>query len=1032
MKNRLIVCLLFLFAVFSFCGETNLLQRGCILSGSDFGAISRGWKLETFAYYPQAVDGDEGTRWRGFLADGPHWLDARWRAPMKMNRLRWSGRKIESGELKRWENGEYFSVVSFNGVSGEVSFPEISAERVRLELKCTEGGVPEMYEWALYGPEQPILPDELPEKFVPNAQVMISGLSPAEIKAKPGDKISFSFEAAATGDVAGCCLLAELKEEHSDKRLRSYHGDFEITDVVVPLDGIGGKPRRFIVEMTLPPWTPSGRRQIKAQVLTKDGGSLIGVDNPNLVVCDVIRSEKPYEQGKNPPAASISDLNGWRGFKVGEKVEPPFMNHWSTAMDFERFFMTRGSTVHLHNVQLYPNVLGPRETWGSSFARLEQAVSAILDMQPDAYILVGFDLRPSAAWKEQHPNAMMMRPDGSLHLEKNRKIISYGSEELLKDSIDYVDALIDYIEGRPWASRVIAYMPWSNTKNDSSIGGLEDNRSVGDRSKLKLGDFHPGAIAAFRAFLRKKYANDVSALRRAWGDKNVSFETAMVDAAALGAEDIPAGVFRDVVKNRAVVDYWEFFPSLLGNYLRTLATHIKKRTDGKALVFGHYGCVLNTITSPQPTGNRIHSGNYDLPQMLKDGNFDMYVQAMPYNRRAAGMHTVVYQPVASIALHNRMYMMDYDMRTIAAGTLLFGRHRSIAETDAIVKRDLSWLYTNRSGAWFADMSQEHFRKFTEARTSWLGAPEVTAPYARMLDVFRKASAERPRKSATEIAFIFSMQSPAREDILNSAVTYYNLVDLMFNEEAPCIGAPYDIYMADDLCEPQFPEYKLYCFVNLFYATPEQRAAIERLKKNGHTLLFFYAPGYVSDNGFSVAEASKMCGISLAKDDAPAVPHLTLSGTHPLLANLSAKELHGGGWNSCAPLHPEIVSPNFYVNDKKAVVLGRDKAGRAALVVKEQPDYKVIYSAVPFFNKELLRNAARYAGVHIYNETGAVIAADNALLMVHNGCDHAETIPVVPRPGTRLRDVFTGELLPDGVKLEIRLKAPETKIFYVEK
>ena len=492
--------------------------------------------------------------------------------------------------------------------------------------------------------------------------------------------------------------------------------------------------------------------------------------------------------------------------------------------------------------------------------------------------------------------------------------------------------------------------------------------------------------------------------------------------------------FRNPATSQMAVDYWTFFPSLLGNYKRTMAEFIKRKTDNKALVFIHYGAVLNNLTRPQPTGIRLHGSNYDLETLLRDKNIDMYVQAMPYHRRQAGDSIVVYQPTSSMALHKRMYMADYDIRTIAAGTLNFGRHRSIYETDSLIKRDLAWMYTRQAGAWFADMSQGSYLDFTEAKSSWIGTEDAARPAGEMLELFRKlTNSGTARNSAAEMAFFYSMQTPVREDLLNSAVVYYNLIDKMAFQEIPLLGAPYDVYTASDLLHKDLPEYKLYVFMNLFYVTGEQQTAIEKLKRDGKTLVFLYAPGFVGDNGFDIQKSSALCGMTLKEIKAPEIMAQILEkSSHPLLRDLAGKPMDARGWNSCEPIHPEKVTPNFEITDKNITVLGRNSRNQPVTALKKFKDYQIIYSAIPYLDRNMLRNIAEFAGVHLYSKEDVVMAADSRLLMFHNGCDKKRTLKVaLPGNVKKVQDAFTGKVLSNGEDFDLEIENPGTRILIIE-
>jgi len=1015
----------------------NLLGKaqGCILSGSSFAAEQKSWKLETVHYFDRLADGKKHTCWKAFDSKAPHYIKARWRTPVKFNQIEWQGRNFEKLALKVWRNGQYELLTELAGVKGKAVLPLSRAERIQLDIIGANNKAPRLYEVVLSGPDQPLPPVTMPDKYLDKVSVTLSNVTPANVTAQAGDTVKIEFDAQfnAPNEVPlpKVYMLLEMKEKSIG--LRQHFGDLEIGCDLVELTGLDRSKKHFSGSITLPPWMPAGKTMLQAQVVTADNQHLVKLNKSEILTIEVLPEQK-LELQESAPAAGIGDKNGWRGFLVGNELHPPFMNHWCCTLDYERFFSSRLNGTSLQNIQLYPNMFGPERTWAGTFARLDHLANSLLRVRPESYILVGIDMRPSAAWKAENPNEMMLREDGSKLLQNNRPLISYGSEKLWKESLEFLDELINFVNSKPWGSRVIAYQPWSNTENDSYIGGIRCNNMVSDRSKLQLGDYHPGAIKKFREFLRQRYNNDVKALQTAWNDPTVSFENAGISNKILGSQDSERGFFRNPATSQPAVDYWTFFPSLLGNYKRAMAEFIKRKTNNKALVFVHYGAVLNNLTRPQPTGIRLHGSNYDLETLLRDKNIDMYVQAMPYHRRQAGDGIVVYQPTSSMALHKRMYMADYDIRTIAAGTLNFGRHRSIYETDSLIKRDLAWMYTRQAGAWFADMSQGSYLNFSESKSSWIGAREAAEPAGKMLELFRKlANSGQTHKTASEMAFFYSMQSPAREDLLNSAVVYYNLIDKMAFKDFPFLGTPYDVYTAEDLLHKELPEYKLYVFMNLFYVTKAQREAIEKLKRDGKTLVFLYAPGYVGEKSFDVNGISSLCNMQVKKIDQPEVMKMTLSNLqHPLLKDLQNTVLDASGWKSAEPVHPECVHPNFEITDKSVIVLGRNSRNMPVMALKKLNNCNIIYSAVPYLSREMLCNIAEFAGVHLYTRAPVVMAADSRLLMFHNGCEKEQVIKVsLPQPVKSVKDAFTGKKLSDGGTFELKIANPGTRILLME-
>ena len=64
-------------------------------------------------------------------------------------------------------------------------------------------------------------------------------------------------------------------------------------------------------------------------------------------------------------------------------------------------------------------------------------------------------------------------------------------------------------------------------------------------------------------------------------------------------------------------------------------------------------------------------------------------------------------------------------------------------------------------------------------------------------------------------------------------------------------------------------------------------------------------------------------------------------------------------------------------------------------------------AVPYMKRQLLRNIAETAGVHMYTDIGPVTKAAGPFVMIHKGYDRENVQLHLPRDATAI-DLYTGE------------------------
>ena len=428
---------------------------------------------------------------------------------------------------------------------------------------------------------------------------------------------------------------------------------------------------------------------------------------------------------------------------------------------------------------------------------------------------------------------------------------------------------------------------------------------------------------------------------------------------------------------------------------------------------------------------QLQSNNNDFETLLDDPNMDIFVQAQPYDTREAGNALHVYPPVKSIDLHGKLYIFDHDHRTLGSGTSQYGRHRSQYESAAVFARDYGHQWTENAGAWISDMSYSRWWSFNEYRLPWYTMPEVYRPIRESIDACR--TLEAPRKSVAEIAVVISLNSPRYEDACHMVPHYKGLVnDLLLQNGFPFLGAPHDVIVSGDLVRKDLPEYKLYVFLNPTYFTSAERAAIEGLKRNGKTLAWFYAPGYVTDDCLSLEAAKAVSGFDLkVKSGASETPELIYRPGSPLSDGLAGKFLSTVTWFGLSRFSPVEISPIFYADDAAVQAAGVYADGKVAYGAKDFGTWKSVWCGVPNFDLPALVNLARYAGVHLYAEAPVVLSVDNRMMMLHNGYEARRTVRVtLPRPAA-VADLRTGESVADGKAFSVELEAPETKLLRID-
>ena len=1001
----------------------DLMKAPVIFRGSSFKGTPYRAETLTTNYYTAAHDGNLATWWEPMEARGPHFIEMLWNQPVRVRRAQWHFGGIERATLCRWRKGRWVPVVDISGERGSTEFAEAASDRWRLDI-VRFSGMPKIFEMSLLGPAQYLLPYEIPPAPV-RGLVTISDVRLPDGTWHPGDDVEIAFNVSASSNTAPFGLMIELSDRAALRSpdIQRYEGmDFCSGRWAAKPDADG----RVSVKMELPPWTPQGSNDLIVTALDDKSGRFIKMANPVLGAIDVARPNFPPMM---EPARQVSvgtNAVGQRGFVINGKWHPAFFNRYYGHPTPERLAATVETGLKILYWQNRDCIPSDEAETQARLEWFDQRIRMALRVNPQNYFILSQVMKATRKWLAAHPNELMLFEDGQPHPDR---LVSFGSEVYLKDSEAFVRRLVSFISRQPYGDRVIGYHLWTCTQNDGFIGGAKVNRRTPNRDDFILGDFHPGALNLFREFLRKKYGNDMSALRKAWRNDRVNFEDAIVRRRDLVREDLPGGTVRDPVRSRPAIDYLEFFPSLIGRYNRRIAAAIKRETEGRALVLLHSGAVKNYLC--YAWAEQLQANNNDLSDLIEDPNIDVFVQAQPYDTREAGNAMHVYQPVKSIELHGKLYLFDHDHRTLGAGVLKYGRHRSQYEGAAVFPRDYGNQWIENSGAWISDMSLSRWYAFNEYRLPWYTMPEVVRPIHDTLEALK--TLELPRRHAAEIAVVLSLNSPRYEDACRMVPHYKGLVnDLLLQNGLPFLGAPYDVILSGDLGHPNLPEYKLYLFLNPTYLTPDERVAIDRLKRDGKVLAWFYAPGYVTDDGLSLDAMKRVAGIDLKiKANGAEAPELTFQAGSPLAAGRVGQKLETVVWRGLGNFSPLAFSPVFYADDPRVVPAGRSADGKVVYGHRDFGDWKSVWCGVPNFDLPALVRLARFAGVHLYAEAPVVLNADNRMMMVHNGYEGRRTIKIsLPRPAC-VSDLPSGNRVADGKDFEMVLDSPETKLLRLD-
>jgi hypothetical protein len=259
------------------------------------------------------------------------------------------------------------------------------------------------------------------------------------------------------------------------------------------------------------------------------------------------------------------------------------------------------------------------------------------------------------------------------------------------------------------------------------------------------------------------------------------------------------------------------------------------------------------------------------------------------------------------------------------------------------------------------------------------------------------------------------------------------------------GAPYHYYYLRDLADPRMPDYKLYVFLNPLALDDADREAVkQKLARNGAAALWSYAPGLINpdaDTQLSVEHMKELTGLEFAFRRGSFRERIVVNDPRlPLVLGLPKDQYWGqpdqpmfGNFETTAEndirkLTHCLTDPLFYLTDSTQFAGAVfDSTHLPAAGDTKANGFRSLWFGTKYFNAELVRNAARLAGVHVYSETNDLLYADRDFVIISANSAGTKTIRF---PGkVNLYEVFENKSYGRGVKeITLPLELGQTKVF----
>jgi hypothetical protein len=666
------------------------------------------------------------------------------------------------------------------------------------------------------------------------------------------------------------------------------------------------------------------------------------------------------------------------------------------------------NSIGMRIVHCYEN---PRsQTEGKyDFAAIDKAVFTILSNNPNALII----LKPG--FRTCVPNWFLKKyPDEAVVFDAGRKLNkpSLASEKWRKVAGEMLSKTIQHINNGPYADKIIGYFV-----REGEEGQWMHYWGGSDLSKENiLSDYSKPMREYFRIWLKNKYLS-IDNLRKAWKNNKVTFESACIPSRQ---ERIAPnkGTFRDPLKNRKAIDYAEALSDVICDGISYYARIVKRETENNALMltfYGHFVDAGGCFWAEQ-------MGYIKQRRLINNPDIDCIANPIAYTRALrdiGGFAGFDYPAPGSLRLQNKMYINEADVRTHLTYPPGYAYSvRTQAQTEQVLAREFAKALCGGAGMYWLNLGG--------GIRDWFDDIDIVRSIARLNKIAQEAVKD-DLSSISETAVIMSDKSLLYMRQLNSR-SPEDCISQQCNQQRiwiAAMGAPFDEYLADDFLDAKMPDYKLYIFLNTFYMSEQERkAVVAKLKKNKATALWFYAPGYINKNGFSLAAIAELTGIKIDRLNKRDNGRIKIEAGNSLLK----------GHDETIGLPSGIsMKPIFFAVDKAVEVLGRLQSNNeAAFVIGKRAGFTSYYCSTPFIPSELLRSIAMKAGVHIYDSHNDAVYACKDYLAVHSSKKAALRKIKLPEV-TELIQIYPNYKEMGKVKeFEFESKSPQTRIYKIKR
>ncbi|GEM_PF-478434 len=705
---------------------------------------------------------------------------------------------------------------------------------------------------------------------------------------------------------------------------------------------------------------------------------------------------RPPSAREQRPVVRVAQHNGLPTLMVDGRPNP-FMHYQELVVSGERIGNMAAAGVHLYF--LAADDIGWKGPGQFDYTEWDARVTDLLVHDPQALIIPSFTLegRYQQWWLPDHPEELTQTEDGSTDVgvyHASGQVISLASELWRQEAGDAVRRFVEHSRAASYGTRIIGFLPASGVSWEWQHWG-----SVGDFPPT---DYSEPMQSAFRRWVSERYESE-EALREAWAMPEVTFDTVAIPSVAErdAADHL---LFRDPSKGRYVIDFYLFFQDVMADGILHYFDIVKRAGNNEPLVGTYYGYVVTMLGGARRAGD---SGHMALSNVISSPLCDFLLSPWDYAMREVGGSTAVMTAFGSVLAHGKLWGMESDLRTHLVTDPAQRAHGAPEGLDGTVSQ-LRRAFASATAKGLAT-------RWYDFSNGWIaGDPRQAQVIGQLRDVADRW-VEWDRSPETDgIAVVVDEDTPAA--YLSHQIEAMHWLVYRQKSVFERVGAPWSIYLLDDVVAGRVPKMRAYFFLNCFQMTEDEREYINtELKSDGRTLAWFYAPGYI-EGDLDVARISELTDMDFIEIEEIRSWQFALEPEHPW-----AKGIRDGSY-----LQPNIeIGPVFVPAARDAEVVARwRETDLPGLVVRQMDDWTSVYSAGPILSTLLLKRICMDAGVRVPVAGTEPSYVSRNLIGLHSAVDRTETLTF--NEPTRVIDLITGRILAaDTKQLEVQVPGPGT-------